>query len=61
MAEAPDAQFVTEDAVLVYHKKFSVTFHHDHGLTMYHLNCDEAKVEEKEYSNVFAGKLVSRL
>ena len=27
MAEAPDAQFVAEDAVFVYHKKFSVTFH----------------------------------
>ena len=24
MAEAPDAQFVAEDAVFVYHKKFSV-------------------------------------
>ena len=24
MAEAPDAEFVTEDAVFVYHKKFSV-------------------------------------
>ena len=29
MAEAPDAQFVAEDAVVVYHKKFSVNFHDD--------------------------------
>lgn len=33
MAEAPDAQFVAEDAVFVYHKKFSVTLHDDHDLT----------------------------
>jgi len=29
MAEAPDAQFVAEDAVFVYHKKFSENWFHD--------------------------------
>ena len=38
MAEAPDAQFVAEDAVVVYHKKFSVTFHDDN---VYYYNYTE--------------------
>ena len=38
MAEAPDAQFVAEDAVVVYHKKFSVTIHDDN---VYHYNYNE--------------------
>ena len=38
MAEAPDAQFVAEDAVVVYHKKFSVTFYDD---DVYHYDNNE--------------------
>ena len=31
MAEAPDAQFVAEDAVYIYHKKFMVCDNLDEG------------------------------
>ena len=52
MAEAPDAQFVAEDAVFVYHKKFSVCNHDDHD-DDYHNDYNDEEVEERNDAAYF--------